>query len=155
VSEAAYFQPGEALRFVRLAYDVLLKPAAPKQTEIFPLSNDDLIADLPPILQNISFNLSYLQECCELLWRLGRSDCRQLNPFPDHAIRVLQSLAEYNPNKPLAFNAVVLDCLDGWLQQPGAFDFAHSPLSIIDEFLEKSGDVSTSEGSMLVVSPFL
>lgn len=155
VSEAAYFQPGQALRFVQMAHDVLRKSSAPKAPEIFPLSNDDLIAGLPSILRHVAFNLSYLQECCEMLWLLGRSDFRPLNPFPDHAIRVLQSLAEYNPNKPLVFNQVVLDCLDGWLQEPGAFDFAHSPLSIIDEFLEKSGDVSRSEAGMLVVSPFL
>jgi hypothetical protein len=155
VREAAYFQPGEALRFARSAYSVLLKPAPPKESEIFPLSNEDLIGDLPPVLRNVAYSLSYLQDCCELLWRLGRSDPRPLNAFPDHAIRVLQSLAEYNPHKPLVFNEVVLDCLDGWLQEPGAFDFAHSPLSIVDEFLEKSGDVSTSEGGMLVVSPFL
>ena len=155
VKAAAYFQPGEALRFVRLAYDVLRRPEEPKETEIFPLSNDDLMTELAPTLQNAAYSLNYLQECCEFLWRLGRSDSRALNPFPEHAIRILQSLAEYNPNKPLVFNEVVLDCLDSWLQDPGAFDFAHSPLSIVDEFLEKSGDVSKSEGAMIVVSPFL
>ncbi|MCI0748380.1 MAG: restriction endonuclease [Verrucomicrobia subdivision 3 bacterium] len=155
VKEAAYFQPGRALRYARLAYEALLRPAKPEPVEIFPLSNESLIAELPEILQHAAYSMDYLQDCCEMLWRLGRSDSRPLNPFPHHAIRVLQSLAAYQPNKPLAFNEIVLDCIDSWLQDAGAFDFVHSPLSIIDELLEKSADASKSEGGMLVVTAFL
>ncbi len=154
VKQAAYFQPAPALRYVRLAYEILQKPDNPNPAEIFPLSNESLLTELPEILQHAAFSMDYLQECCELLWRLGRSDSRQLNPFPNHAIRILQSLAKYEPNKPLSFNVIVLDCLETWLLEPGAFDFTHSPLSILEELLERTGDVSESDGAKLVVSNF-
>jgi hypothetical protein len=155
VKQAAYFQPGQALGYVRLAYGALTKPSANEAVESFPLSNESLMTELPEILQRAAYSMDYLPDCCELLWRLGRSDTRELNPYPHHAIRVLQSLAEYRLTKPLAFNEIVLDCVDTWLQDPGAFDFAHSPLSILDELLEKSGDSSKSEGGMFVVDVFL
>jgi len=155
VKQAAYFQPAQALRYVRLAYEVLLKPADSAQEGIFALGNESLITELPEILQHTAYNMDFLQECCEILWRLGRSDSRPLNQFSDHAIRILQNLARYQPTKPVSFNEIVLDCLQTWLFDPGVFDFAHSPLSILEELLERSGDTPSSEGATLVVSGFL
>ena len=154
VKQAAYFQPGQALRYVRLAHDVLQTPSNPEPNEIFPLSNESLLSELPEILQRVAFSMDYLQDCCEILWRLGRSDPRELNPYPNHAIRILQSLIEYQPHKPLSFNIIVLDCLESWMTEPGVFDFAHSPLSILEKLLERMGEVSESDGAKLTVSSF-
>lgn len=156
VQQAAYFQPAHALGYVRMAHRILREPAPPQNPdELFALSNANLLTELPEILQHAAYNMDYLQECCDILWQLGRSDARPLNQFPEHGIRILQSLASYHPNKPLAFNEIVLDCLDSWLRDPGAFDFAHSPLSVLDEFFEKSAEESKSEGGALVVTTSL
>jgi hypothetical protein len=82
------------------------------------LSKKYVIEALPPVLQRIAFNPDYTEQACQILWELGRDDRRELNQFPNHAIRVLADLAAYAPGKPVLYSAKVLNAAERWLKDP-------------------------------------
>ncbi|MFH2068274.1 MAG: DUF4062 domain-containing protein [Candidatus Omnitrophota bacterium] len=155
LERVAYFQPARVLALIEVA---IRNPATKqdKQT-IFKLANYDhqsVLNKLPNILRSISYNFEYLPRCCELLWKLGRDDARPTNPHPEHAMRVLESLAGYDVGKPVAISASVLEAMDSVLKQPEVHQHFHSPLDILDAFLSKDGLTTRSEGHKILWKPF-
>lgn len=139
VERTAFFQPARTLTLVRLA----MRDARSRQLHI-----------IPRLLRNVAYNSEYTRECCELLWELGRDDDRATNPRPDHPIRVLRELAEYDLRKPVAVHVGVLNAMEKWVLDPAANRHVHSPFDVLDDLLMRTGIHRDSDGFTLTMEPF-
>jgi hypothetical protein len=139
LKEVAYYQPEEMLKLVEFA---MRNPATTPEDERLAKNYDhtSVLSRLPELLQSISYTMVYLPYCCDLLWKLGRDDKRELNRCPEPAMRVLTDLAKYDLGKPFAFNQEILEAVTRWQKKPDAHTQAHKHLDILDPLLKKSID---------------
>ena len=114
-----------------------------------------MLRRLPTLLRRVSYTLDFLPRCCKLLWELGRDDTRNLNPNPEHAMRVLADLGSYDLGKPLGVNHGVLDTMQQILETPGSHDHVHSPLDVIDPMFAKTGHSTYPQGHNLISRSFV
>lgn len=110
------------------------------------LTKKYVIEALPPVLQRIAFSADYTEQACQILWELGRDDRRELNQFPNHAIRVLADLAAYAPRKPVLYSAKVLRTAERWLDDPDLPSYQNSPLDVVTPLLAKQAEYQKLEG---------
>ena len=156
LEEVAVYQPERTLQLVEYAaQNPATKPEAPEWSKVYEFSHNDVLRRLPTLLRRISYTLDFLPRCCKLLWEMGRDDNRNLNPIPDHAMRVLADLGSYEIEKPLVVNHGVLDAMEQLLESPGSHDHVHSPLDIIDPMFAKTGFSTRSQGHSLVHRSFV
>jgi hypothetical protein len=153
--DIAYYQPGRMLELIEYA---VRNPATTPEVEVVQhlglFSHEGVLEKLPELVRRIAYTLDYLPCCADLLWELGRDDRRQANPRPEHPIRILCGMAEYEIGKPYAFNDGMIDAVRRWLREPGAHDHAHSPLDILDPIFVKSGSGAYSEGHSIAIRTF-
>lgn len=143
-------------RMLPLVEFVMRNPNAPEMPGHAGLERDTHIGVLEtvaPILFNIGHNPEYLPRVCDLLWELSRGDDRPLNQYPEHPVRLLQELAKYDYEKPLAINAAVLDRISRWVIDPSAFSNKHTPLDVLDPLLVKTDTSQRLDRHLLVISP--
>ncbi|MBP9854900.1 MAG: hypothetical protein KBD53_08540, partial [Candidatus Omnitrophica bacterium] len=96
-----------------------------------------------------------LEECCQILWELGRDDERQLNPFPDHAIRVLQDIAGYhNPRQSILYKEQIVNFLEKLSAKPDVHEHKYSIFEIIHQILGKEGTYTTSNAATITYHPY-
>jgi hypothetical protein len=110
------------------------------------LSKKYVIEALPPVVQRIAFNPDYTEQACQILWELGRDDRRELNQFPNHAIRVLADLASYAPGKWVLYGEKVLKAAERWPEDPHLPSYENSPLDVVAPLLAKQAEVQNLEG---------
>lgn len=160
LAEVAHLQPERVVplvEFVMRNPDVASADEGEDSDEVIGRlgrSHDDVLEVLPRVLRRVGLHIGYLRRCCDLLWELGRDDARPTGPNPDHAMRVLVDIAEFDIDKPYAVNGIVLDAAGRWFEAPDALDHTQCPLDVVDAALAKSGDTSWSEGYRFVISPF-
>jgi hypothetical protein len=166
VAPVAYFQPGEALALVRLelaegmptnmtpalAATPAGKPAGDGQS---PGRQPTLLRALAPILRDVAYYADHTREAARLLWQIGCDDERALAAEAEHPIRILQRLASYAPDKPLGYNALVLDWLDDLAAADESWHHHHSPLDILPILLAREGTQTWAQGMSVVMRPFL
>jgi transcriptional regulator with XRE-family HTH domain len=156
IKKVAYFQPDRALSLVRWAVanpTVELEETEDMLGKIYPPSPADVLHAIPPILKSIAYNFEYLPPALDLLWQLARSDKRATNQYPDHPLRVLTDLAEYDIGKPPVFNQAVLDVCKEWLAVPNPDDVA-SPFDVLERLLATEGTDNYSDGLKISFRPF-
>lgn len=155
LAEVAPYQPDRVLDLLRFVLDEPDAPPDPPEfRRIHVGTHEDATRDIPGVLGRVAVYPDFVPECADLLWRLGRDDSRDTNPFVDHPIRVLERLAEYHPHKPLAVQLHVLEAVESWLNETGAHQHHHSPLRVLAPLLKKSGFMSWSEGPSIRMTPF-
>lgn len=151
----AYYQPRKVLELVKFA---MRNPATAADddsiAQLYQFTYTDVQIKLPELLERISYALDYLPRCCDLLWELAKNDKRELNPYPEHPIRILTKLAKYDIYKSLEVNRIVLDSVARWLKKPNVHNYIYSPLDVLEPLLDKNSDSTRSEGLTLVSSPF-
>ena len=156
LEEVAVYQPERTLQLVEYAVqNPAIKPEDPEWSKVYEFSHNDVLRRLPTLLRRVSYTLDFLPRCCKLLWEMGRDDTRNLNPNPDHAMRVLADLGNYEIEKPLLVNHGVLDAIEQLLESPGSHDHVHSPLDVIDPMFAKTGYSTYSQGHSLVHRSFV
>ena len=156
LGDVALNQPERMLALVEYAMrNPTTKAEDAEWSGVYEFGHGDVLRQLPTLLRRISYTLNFLPRCCELLWELGRDDDRNLNPQPDHPMRVLADLASYDIDKPLGVNHGVLDAMEQLLEASDCHDHVHSPLDVIDPMLAKTGDSTYSEGHHLVHRSFV
>jgi hypothetical protein len=156
LSNVAFYQPAHTLDLIKFA---IREPAEAVEDVVmagyFSFTHDHVLHKLPQLLRNIGYNLEYLEQCCDILWKLGRDDSRPTHSTPDHPMRILCDHATYELDKYYAFNQAVLDAVTRWLRSPDAYTHIHSPLDVLDAMLVKSGHSDYSEGYNVIMRPFL
>jgi hypothetical protein len=156
LDNVAFYQPARTLDLIKFA---IREPAIVEDDDhikrFFSPTHDRVLQRLPRLLRDIGYNLDYLQQCCDILWKIGRDDSRPTNSTADHPIRILSDLATYDLDKYYVFNEAVLDAVERWLHTPDAHAHLHSPLDALDALLVKSGHSDYSEGYQVIMRPFL
>ncbi|KKR56133.1 MAG: Helix-turn-helix domain protein [Candidatus Woesebacteria bacterium GW2011_GWF1_40_24] len=142
LKDTAYYQPKQLLRIVEEVIDKPSKVAEdPKLVSLYKYEYKDVLKELPEILRRISYNLEYLPHCVDLIWEIGRGDSRRTNQYPEHGIRVLQELAQYDvyelTGKGIKVNEMMLEAIKRWLDDKNLENYIHSPLDVLDELLDK------------------
>ena len=156
LEEVGAYQPERTLQLVEYAVrNPATKPEDPEWSKVYEYTHSDVLWQLPTLLRRVSYTLDFLPRSCELLWELGRDDTRDLNPNPDHAMRVLADLSTYDIGKPLVVNQDILDFVEQSLESTGIHNHVHSLLDIIDPMLAKTGHSTHSEGHNLGIRPFV
>ena len=156
LEKVAAYQPDKTLELVEFAIpSPATKSEDPEWSKVYEFTHSDVLRKLPTLLHRISYTLNFLPRCCNLLWELGRDDARALNSNPNHAIRLLQDMASYDPNKPSIVNRKVLKVFEELVKDRNSHGHAHSPLDIIEPMLAKTGYSTYSEGNKLVYRSFI
>ena len=155
LEDVAVYQPERTLQLVEYAVrNPATKLEDPELSKIYEYTHGDVVGQLPTLLRRVSYTIDFLPHCCRLLWELGRDDSRDLNPNPDHAMRVLADLGSYDIDKPLVVSNRLLDFVEELIEDRSSHGHFHSPLDIIDPMLTKTGHSSHSTGHSFVFRPF-
>ncbi len=145
LEEVAYNQPKPTLDLVKFAIQC---PATSTQREYLSSfdTHEAVLKKVPALLHNISYTMDYLTECCDILWKLGKDRKYAQNYEPNHPIRVLIDLAQYDLYKSSEFHQIVLDSVERWFKQAKTPDHINLLLDILDPILQKDFDANYQEG---------
>lgn len=159
IEKATIFQPQQALSLVEYAMKYPSKNKKSKNVLLRGLADwthDDVLRKLPDILKSTGYHLDYLRKTCELLWELGKEDKRELNPHPDHPIRIIQDIAGYrNPRQPVIFKNCIVDFLKDLIHRPDFYRHKDSIFPIIDAMLRKEGTYTFSDTEGFAIQPYI
>ncbi|MEU2181874.1 hypothetical protein [Streptomyces thermolilacinus] len=131
------FQAGRTLSLVRWLYEH--QP------------DTHLLRGLPPVLEAVAYDLAHIDDACDLLWILGRDDDRRLNAHPDHALRILTSLASYEVGKPFAYQEAVIRAVGRWASAEQPSVHPRMPLELLDPIFDVTAESTTQDGWTLTI----
>lgn len=157
VKRVAFYQPDRALQLARWAID---NPTDVVEDVDGPFGRwmtftyDNVLHQLPPILKAVAYNLEYLPRAVDMLWELASNDSRPTNQHSDHALRALQDLATYEPAKPLAYNAAMLDAALRWRATSDVIPWLHSPFDVLEPLVATEGSEDSFDGRAISFRPF-
>lgn len=137
VAAVAYYQPDQALTFLRRM-----------------LSEGHAGDSLTRIARNVAYNFDKLPDACEILWELGQGDARPLNQASYHGIRLLNELAGYLPNKPIAYCETVVDFAISRMGYPKSWTTPHNPLEIMAGALTAESHTSEAKSRSILMTSF-
>ncbi|UKA63448.1 helix-turn-helix domain-containing protein [Arthrobacter sp. FW306-04-A] len=153
LAKVAYFQPERALMVTRWLIDNPTERISDENAfwrgHITPAYTEVLHA-LPPALKFAALSLNTLPDALGQLWELACIDERPTNPHPQHALRILRELAEFDLAKPVAFNSRVVDIVSTWF----ADGLGISPFEVLEPLLATEGDESSSRGHTITFRPY-
>ena len=138
MTAVAYYQPARALQFTETC-----------------IREGRLLKDLPELIRNTAYNFDHIQRACACLWELGKADARELHQHSEHPIRILNELCAVKPNKPVEYNAQVVEFALALLDRPESWLNAYNPYDILQGILQTEGHDTTSKGSGLSFNPYL
>lgn len=156
LKKVAAFQPGPTLALARWAAANPVTSAEPESgsNNAYGRGYQSVRNELAPLLENVAYNLSHLDEAADLLWELAATDTRKPNQFPDHPIRVLGRLMQYAPTTPLAYQERLLAVVGRWLEQPKVGDLLYSPFDVLEVLLATEAVVQSSDGLSLTMRSY-
>ncbi|HEU5026190.1 MAG TPA: helix-turn-helix domain-containing protein [Spirillospora sp.] len=149
LEKVAIFQPARTLALVRWAIDNptdVIEIFGHPLLDMYKPSYDDIIKDLPKILEKVGYHLNYLSTTADLLWDLARHDKRPLNQFPYHPIRILSNLASYDLAKPISFQEVLVSSVERWIARGRLEEWPYSPFEVVKPLLQTEAEIRRSDG---------
>ncbi len=155
--KVAYFAPQQTLKIVRWIIDHptdTVEEIDHFAIRLYPPSYDDVLHELPPLLRAAAYNLDQLPTAVNTLWELAQLDHRPTNQFPEHALRVLRDLAQFELGKPLAYNHALIDAAERWLASTDVAGSIHSPFDVLEPMLATEGTDDSVRGFQIVFKPF-
>lgn len=153
LKRVAFFQPERTLGIVRWIVSHRTDEVQPQGhwlADLYPPKWEDVLHDIPPVLQGVAYNLVWMREACDLLWQLARLDERPTNQHPDHPLRVLRDLAEFGVTKPLAYNEAMIDIANPWF----AVGQLLSPFEVLVPLLATEGSDHTYSDYKVSFRPY-
>lgn len=159
LKDAAYYQPKQFLELVEYVKDNPSKtPEDPKFSGLYKYEHKDVLKELPEILRRLCYHLDYLPHCVDLIWEIGRRDSRRTNQYPEHGLRILQDLAQYDvyelTGKGVEINKLMLEAVKRWLSDPNLVDYVHSPFDVLDKLLDKGSATDSYERGKITIRSF-
>ncbi|MDG6250470.1 hypothetical protein, partial [Methanocalculus sp.] len=154
IEKIAYIQPSKSWELLQYA----LKNPNEENEEFFGIyccSHESVLEIIPKVARNISYNVDYLPQCCDLLWHLGKNKTGILHSDPDHPIRILQNITEAGHYSPPIIQTKIIYAIERWLSESNIDDFIHSPLEILDPILQKEAEIVSYNGNVLRLSLFV
>jgi transcriptional regulator with XRE-family HTH domain len=153
LSRVAYFQPERVLAIARWLIenptDQLSEDDAPWSFLHRP-TYQDVINALPAVLKGAAYTFELLPAALDVLWDLAQTDTRPRNQFPDHPMRVLTDLAEFEVGKPPAYNEAIVDAASRWFADGQIV----SPFDVLEPLLATEGSRQTYQDFTIAFQPF-
>lgn len=151
LSRVAYFQPERVVQVARWLID---NPTDDIEDEprwqFHDPSYADVLRELPAMLKPAAYTFETLPDVLRLLWELAQDDDRPTNQHPNHPLRVLRSLAEYEVGKPVAYNDALVDEVSTWFDDTSQL----SPFDVLEPLLATEGSRQTYQEYTLTFHPF-
>jgi len=152
IKPAAAYQPRPVMELIRIAMD----GAAPASEggSLYRIGQDDVLRQIPPLLEAIAYHADLTEEAVRRLWRLAVNDRRPPNQFPEHAIRVLGELASYDRYKPVSLNMRMAELLEKLAGDDVAFQSEPTPFDVLETLLAREGSFTESAGLTVTLGGF-
>jgi transcriptional regulator with XRE-family HTH domain len=152
LGRVAPFQPGKTIDALHriLDHPIGVSSTDTEAPSIFRLTWRHVLEEIPPILRTVAYEAESLPEACAMLWALAQTDRRETNQYPNHPLRVLRELAEYEPGKPMAFNEALLTLAESWADEEPEL----SPLEAIEALVATEGSSQTYRDHTVYFHPF-
>jgi len=138
MTSVAYYQPARALLFAEQC-----------------ITEGHIPRDLSELIKYAAYNFEHVRSACVCLWELGKSDERELNQHPGHAIRILKELCTVEPNKPVGYNAEVVGFGISLLDVPDSWTGKYTPYDFLSGILQTEGHTTSSNGREFSLRPYL
>lgn len=136
----AFMQPDHVWAIVEIARNepvpVSNEPSDIGRAFTNPITHDDILSALVPVLRGVARDDRFTARCAELLWEIGRDQVTKPGHMPA-ALAGLRELASIRYRKALVFNQIILACCRGWMSDPKIHEYRHSVLSIISVLLSR------------------
>ncbi|AKB75100.1 hypothetical protein MSLAZ_1839 [Methanosarcina lacustris Z-7289] len=140
LEKVAYFQPQRTLNLIKYAINNPLNKSERDCSPFYEFTHEDVLGKIPSLLKNISYsyNFGYLQQSCELLWKLAEKEMEiNVTTGSSYALTVLVDLAKYEMYKPLGYNSQILTFVEKKIKNCKDPKYTCSLLDILDPILEK------------------
>lgn len=95
------------------------------------------------LLKHASYSLKHLPEACALLWTFARDDSRELNPHPEHPVRILEEMATPDPRKPIAYVTTLVHFILTLLDHAENWRHPYTPFDVLRGALATEGDFTS------------
>ena len=147
LSPAAFFQPERVLSLIEKARSNPVPDAEPQFRHFLKDQQKYVLSAAPRLLEATAHNMPHLQRSVDALWELSREE--DFSENHDRTARnTLKRLASYQLNGWAAFNfAMLLQCVR-LTKRRDAFERGFTPIDIIDEILEREGEVDEFDGNV-------
>lgn len=157
LAKVAFFQPRPVLTIVSWALE---HPAEPAQQDtglglLYTHTDQDVRDAAAPALRTAAYDEEVQSEAADLLWELARSDIRNPNQHPNHALRMLAELANYNRRGITRFQQALPAIVERWLHRPQREGDVHDPLTVLHPLLAADGHDEIWDAHALIIRPFL
>ena len=140
---SAHIQPKQTLDIIKFA---IRSPATLTKSEYTSFDDHEaVLKKVPALLHKISYNLDYIAECCDILWKLGKDRKSNQNSNSNDPIEILIDLAQYGLYKSSDFNQIVLDSVTYRFKQAKTPEHINLLLDILDPILQKDFDANYQE----------
>ena len=106
------------------------------------------------MLRYAAYTYDHVQEACQLLWLAGRSDTRALHQQPNHGIRILKEMAEFQLNKPVEYLRKVIRFALALLERPASLKSTYTPFSILEGALGTEMESTTFSRLTLTITRY-
>jgi len=150
VQSIAYFQPIESYGFVLKAFEHLLKHENNDQRWRYSSCQETIAC----IIKDIIIAGYQTESLMMILWQIGKNDQKNLNPYPNHPIRVISDLCSYERNLPVKLYENTFQGLKKIIEAYNPVRDFHNPINILEGFLAKSSHSTYSHGNSFSLSPF-
>jgi transcriptional regulator with XRE-family HTH domain len=152
LGRVAAFQPGQTMSAVRwiLDHPIDVSSTDAEPPSIFRSTWRHVLDEIPGVLRAASYKLESLPEVGAILWELAQTDRRATNQYPNHPLRVLRELAEYELEKPIPYNEAILKLAESWAEEESDL----SPLEAIEPLVATEGSSQTYRDHTLYFHPF-
>ncbi|AKB35292.1 hypothetical protein MSSAC_0702 [Methanosarcina siciliae C2J] len=140
LERVAYFQPHRTLDLIKYAINNPLNKSEHDCSPFYEFPHEYVLGKIPSLLKNISYscNFEYLQQSCELLWKLAEKEMEiNVTTGSSYALTVLVDLAKYEMYKPLEYNSQILTFVEKEIKNCKGPKYTFSLLDILDPLLEK------------------
>jgi hypothetical protein len=157
LAKVAFYQPRPVLAIVRWALE---HPAEAVQEDAglgmsYTYTDQDVRDAAAQAVRTAAYDLEMMPEAADLLWELARNDTRHPNQNPDHALRMLASLASFDRRGVTAFQQALPAIVERWLRRPQRDSDVHDPLTVLHPLLAADGHQEIWDAHTLTFLPFL
>src|SRR5579859_6080044 len=142
----AVFQPANIQRLIRIAMDEAVQPV---KELIFRYTQLDILSEIPDLLGVTIFNEETSIDAFDRLWQLSQHESDKVSR---RAQKSLEDAIGYRKYKNVLFNERILTLVEKRAKELGAYRGDFTPLSLMDELLDREVDDTELKGRAFSIS---
>jgi len=154
LEKVAYYQPAQAIKFVKLALDNPTEKVTKTEFDDFFDSKKTygaVIMKLPEIIKMAAYNGDYLAESLDLLRVIAAQVPKSDRRPQEHPVSIMKEIVAIKPRKPINYIDLGVEHVIGWL---GTETVNFSPFDVLDGALLTEGHDPVFKGRSIVMNQF-